>query len=261
VISPSGDVSTLCGCARKSGHQDGKGSNALFNTPTGIAIDNSTGTLFVTDCNNHCIRVVSRNGEVSTLCGSVGQQGFADGKGSQAKFNYPRGIVFVEGVLFVADYYNHCIRKVTLNGEVSTVCGIPEKKGCVDGTAHTATFNCPFGITHDNKGNLFVSEWNNHTIRKITGLISLLPSPLEQDLLGLLDNKNLSDIVIKVQDSSYFLHKCILEARCPSLLTQPNNTLSLHIPHNDFTQFLQFIYGNKFNSNKQPIQTLINILV
>jgi PKD repeat protein len=111
-ITPNGTVSTFAGAAGQSGSTDGIGGNARFNDPYGITID-AVGNIYVTDRGNYTIRKITANATVSTLAGSVGQNGSTDGVGSAALFFDPRGI-FADstGNIFVADRNNHTIRKI-----------------------------------------------------------------------------------------------------------------------------------------------------
>jgi len=166
-VTPEGEVSTLTG--GKRGFADGRGSVAQFNYPAGIAID-AEGNLYVTDRGNSRIRKVTPEGEVSTLAG--GEQGFADGQGSVARFHHPEGIAIdAAGNLYVADHRNHRIRKVTPEGEVSTLAG--DIEGFAD---EQGRFAGPSGIAVDATGNLYVTDMGNHRICKITpkGEISTL---------------------------------------------------------------------------------------
>jgi sugar lactone lactonase YvrE len=175
-ITEDGTVSTLCGSPGEKGSTDGKGSAARFSNPFGIAVS-PNGTLFVADRDNHTIRKVTEDGTVSTLCGSPGENGSTDGKGSAARFNSPIGIaVSPNGALFVADYNNHTIRKITEDGTVSTLCGSPGEYGSTDGKGSAARFHHPIGIAVSPNGTIFVVDFSNQTIRKITvdGTVSTL---------------------------------------------------------------------------------------
>jgi len=133
------------------------------------------GNLYVVDKDNHRVRKVTREGEVSTLAG--GKKGFADGKGSAARFNYPSGIVIdAMGNLYVEDRFNHRVRKVTREGEVSTLAGGGDRSGFADGRGQNARFSDSFNLTIDAAGNLYAADTYNHRIRKVTpaGAVSTL---------------------------------------------------------------------------------------
>jgi sugar lactone lactonase YvrE len=109
-ITPAGEVSTFAG--GEEGFADGVGDDAKFYGPEGITID-AAGNLYVADTVNNRIRKITPAGEVSTLAG--GEEGFADGIGSDARFNAPSGIAIdAAGNLYVADSRNHRIRKIEI---------------------------------------------------------------------------------------------------------------------------------------------------
>jgi len=162
-VTPGGEVSTLAGNG-ETGLADGQGNAARFKGPSGIAID-ATGNLYVADVGSHSIRKVTPNGAVSTLAG--GEEGFTDGHGQNARFSESHGIAIdAAGNLYVADIKNNRIRKVTPNGEVSTLVG--SEKGFADGQGQNARFYGPFGIVIDAAENLYVTDYANHRIRKVT---------------------------------------------------------------------------------------------
>ena len=102
-ITPAGVVSTLAGLAGTSGSADGTGSAARFDWPHGVAVDGS-GNVYVADTGNYTIRMITPAGVVSTLAGTAGSSGSADGTGSAARFNYPYGVaVDGSGNVYVAD--------------------------------------------------------------------------------------------------------------------------------------------------------------
>ena len=159
---------TLAGSPGSSGNADGNTNAARFYDPYGVAVD-SAGNLYVADTDNHTIRKVTSAGVVTTLAGSPGSSGSADGTGSAARFSSPYGVaVDNAGNVYVADTYNHTIRKVTAFGVVTTLAGSPGNAGSAAGTGSTARFYSPRGVAVDNAGNVYVADTYNHTIREVT---------------------------------------------------------------------------------------------
>ena len=128
-----GAITTLAGSGQ-SGDIDGMATTASFDVPTGVVSDKS-GNVYVSDEYGCTLRKVDAQGNVTTLAGSAGQCGFADGVGAEARFNSPRGIAIdaATGNLYVADTDNQVIRKVTQEGVVTTVVGRPGCQGFVAG--------------------------------------------------------------------------------------------------------------------------------
>ena len=117
-ITPDGSVTTLAG--GREGSADGAGAQASFHTPSGLAID-ADGNLYVADTGNNRIRKVTPEGVVSTIAGD-GTAGYADGPSAQARFNGPIGVaVDKDGNVYVADSYNDRIRKISKDGQVTTL--------------------------------------------------------------------------------------------------------------------------------------------
>jgi len=112
------------------------------------------------------LNVYSQN-SVTTYCGT-GSPGFVNGDTSVASFNKPFGIcIDYSGNVYLADAYNHCIRKIGTDGQVSTYAGTGIA-GFLDGPATTARFNQPINICFDGEGNMLVSDFINQRIRKIS---------------------------------------------------------------------------------------------
>ena len=166
-VTVGGDVSLYAGNGGV-GISDGCGASAQFNCPNGSVAFDGKDNFFFTDTENHRICKVTPGHEVTTIAGS-GVRGCADGLGTAAQFNYPAGIaVDGDGNCFVTDWWNHRIRKIAPNGYVTTYAGSGDA-GFADGSATTAQFNRPSGITIDEAGNLFVTDLLNHRIRMIDG--------------------------------------------------------------------------------------------
>jgi serine/threonine protein kinase, bacterial len=164
-VTPAGDVTTLAGSG-SSGSTDDTGTAASFNAPFSVAVD-AGGNVYVADLYNQKIRKVTAAGVVTTLAGS-GSVGSADGTGAAATFGYPYAVaVDAGGTVYVADTNNSKIRKVTAVGDVTTLAGTGNSGG-VNGPAGSATFDTPTGVAVDGSGNVYVSEFSGHRVRKIS---------------------------------------------------------------------------------------------
>jgi hypothetical protein len=175
MITPAGVVSTLAGMAGTTGSTDGTGTAVRFVFPTGIIADNS-GSVYVADAVNNTIRKIT-SGVVTTLAGSAGFTGSADGTGTAALFSLPSDVgVDSSGNVYVADTNNSTIRKVTSTGVVTTLAGTSGVKGYLDGIGTAAQFNAPSGLSVDSSGNVYVADTNNNTIRAINsaGVVTTL---------------------------------------------------------------------------------------
>jgi sugar lactone lactonase YvrE len=179
-ITPAGNVFTVAGKANHSGTANGTGAAALFKTPMGIAADPAS-NLYVADRNSNTIRRITPTGKVSTLAGkagwfgTIGYPGSADGTGSAARFKSPEGVACdAAGNVYVTDWGNGTIRKITPDGLVTTLAGKAGTHGHADGSGAAARFEGPSDIACDTAGNLYVIDgW---TIRKVTpaGVVTTL---------------------------------------------------------------------------------------
>jgi len=174
-ITPTGVVTTIAGAAGVYGSADGSGSAARFNSPAGIALD-SAGNLYVADTLNSTIRKITSAGVVTTLAGTAGVIGSADGTGSAARFNYPYALTVAGTTLYVAEPYNHTIRKITSAGVVTTFAGTAGAFGNVNGTGSAVRFNSPYGVAATSTGIIYVADSGNHEIRKITAAALAVPT-------------------------------------------------------------------------------------
>jgi len=161
-------VATLAGMTGLESDEDGIGTNAGFFLPQGVSVD-SLGRVYVGDSLNRTIRTIALDTTVSTLAGPAGSYGSADGAASTARFDEPYGVALDAGTnLYVADTFNDTIRKISPSGEVTTLAGLPGMPGSLDGTNSEARFDSPIGIAADGSGNLYVTDYQNSTIRKIS---------------------------------------------------------------------------------------------
>ncbi|WP_022826314.1 NHL repeat-containing protein [Hymenobacter norwichensis] len=167
-VTPAGVVTTLAGQVGQKGSADGPGAAAQFNFPHGIAVA-ASGLLYVTDTENHVVRTVSATGEVNTLAGVVGKKGAVDGAGPTVRFFHPSGIALdARGTLYVVDNGSHTIRTIHPTGEVRTLAGLASKHGATDGQGPVARFDNPNSIAIDAQGVLYLADYINSTVRRIT---------------------------------------------------------------------------------------------
>lgn len=157
---------------------DGDAATATYARAAAIAIapDNIA---YVADSSAHAIRKISLNGNVSTLVGTLGTAGYADGTGTAALFREPLGLALSNDarILYVADTGNHAIRAIDLaTKEVTTLAGTPGFTGWGDGAGAAARFNLPSALAAA-ASTLYVADTGNHIIRTIdlaTGAVTRL---------------------------------------------------------------------------------------
>jgi alpha-tubulin suppressor-like RCC1 family protein len=177
TVNPVLVITTLAG-QTWSGSADGTGTSAQFSYPGSVALD-GLGNVYVADSGNHTIRKITPAGVVTTVAGSAGLSGSADGTGSAARFYGPQGLVADgAGNIYVSDTNNSTIRKVTAAGVVTTLAGTAGSIGNADGTGGAAQFCYPAGLTIDSAGNVIVADRNNYRIREVTpaGVVTTIPT-------------------------------------------------------------------------------------
>ena len=146
-------------------YRDGDIDGALFNRPADMIVG-AGGNLFVLDSGNHTLRIIIQD-NVFTFAGT-GQPGHNDGPVTTAQFNRPFAMASgPDGSIYIADSGNHVIRRISANGNVTTVAGQPGEYGHYDGTTDGALFNGPMGVAVDSRGRIFVADTGNHLIRMI----------------------------------------------------------------------------------------------
>ncbi|WP_456044113.1 NHL domain-containing protein [Streptomyces rubiginosohelvolus] len=173
-IGPDGVISTIAGTgAAGSAGDGGPAAKAQLNSPYGVTVD-STGVLYIADSGQHRVRRVEADGVISTVAGT-GTAGSAGdgGPAAKARLNKPYGItVDSAGILYVAEYGGHRVRKVGADGVISTMAGTGTAGSAGDdGPASEAQLNCPFGLTVDSVDALYIADHQNHRIRKVTSAV------------------------------------------------------------------------------------------
>lgn len=184
-LADGGTITTVAGCGEIgfSGN-GGSATQARLQSPVAVAVDGS-GNIFISDCDNNCIRKVNSAGIISAFAGDAIRSGTGtgsyqgDGKPAvNAQLNHPKGLAVDDnGNVFFADCFNHRIRKVAANGIISTVAGNGEDGFSGDrGTANAAQLNYPNGVAFDALGNLYISDHTNNRIRLVNkqGIINTI---------------------------------------------------------------------------------------
>ena len=174
IVLATGNVTTIAGSST-AGYLDGTGTSSLWNQPDGIAIDSIGSALYVSDYNHRIRKVNLATQLVSTVAGS-GQQLYRDGVGTSAALNMISGgfltLDVSSNVLYLAEYSDYYIRRIDLNTlVVSTIAGSGAYQD-IDGIGSLASFGGPYGVVLSPTGALFVTEFGNNIIRKV----SLVPA-------------------------------------------------------------------------------------
>jgi sugar lactone lactonase YvrE len=178
-VGPDGSIDVFAGAYRVKGDVDGRAGEARFNRPRAIAVARD-GSVYVADESSHVIRKIAPDRSVTTIAGVAGQAGSADGRGTAARFNAPRGIaVDANGTVYVMDTNNHAIRKIAPDGSVTTLAGRAGESGFADGNGAQARFSGPRGVAVDRAGNVYVGDEGNFAVRMISidGRVSTIIAP------------------------------------------------------------------------------------
>ncbi len=179
-LAADGTITTVAGTGAAGYNGDGGPATlARLNNPRGVAVS-ADGKLYIVDRENRRIRMVDADGLISTIAGT-GSSGFNGDRGqaTQATLRAPYGIaVDRQGNLYIADTFNHRVRKVTTDGSISTVAGSDQFGYSGDGwAAGFAALHYPLGVAVDIAGNLYVADSFNHRIRKVWASADTAPTP------------------------------------------------------------------------------------
>jgi sugar lactone lactonase YvrE len=171
-VSAAGTITTVAGTGVRGGSGDGgPATSARLYAPRGVTVD-AQGNLYVSDWELHTVRRVSPSGTITTFAGT-GRPGFSGdgGAATQAQLSHPEGIaVDGQGNVFIVDSGNGRVRKVSPAGTITTIAGGGTGATLGDGGAATsARLSNPGGLVLDAEGSLYVADWGNYRVRKISG--------------------------------------------------------------------------------------------
>jgi sugar lactone lactonase YvrE len=192
-VNTSGIISTIAGTPGVFGYSGdgGPATAAQMGAPVGIAVD-ATGNIYFADAGKHVIRKIATNGVITTVAGN-GTAGYSGngGAATTAQLNGPTDVCLdASGNLYIADRDNHVIRKVNGSGTISNYAGLG---GVINsgfsgdgGQAANAKLNHPQSIYFDPSGNLYICDFSNNRIRKVTsaGVITTIAGNGQTTVLG-----------------------------------------------------------------------------
>lgn len=169
VSSSTGWITTIVGGTGGFGGDNGPATSALINSPDAVTLD-SAGNIYFSDSSNQRVRRISTAGIITTVAGN-GTAGYSGdgGLATGANLRGPRALAFDgAGNLLIADSGNHCIRRVSTSGVITTVAGTGTAGFSGDnGPAASAQLNNPRGVLADGAGNIYISDTNNQRVRKV----------------------------------------------------------------------------------------------
>ena len=196
-ISKTGFVGTLMGIPGSTGSRDGGKQTARFHMPYDVLVGHTSNDIFVLDHGNDSIRVIHMSGfvpSVRTLAGGT-DTGFRDGKGGEAQFDGPTSMAMdIDGSILVTDTHNDALRRVTMDGTVTTVAGFKQSGPRVKSSVPTeclcaeAIFKLPRGVIVDGEGTIIVSDSGHKCLRKIkNGVVTHVAGTLDGKHYSLTD--------------------------------------------------------------------------
>jgi streptogramin lyase len=164
---PQPGISLFAGSLSREGSTDGPAAEAQFRSPRDVA-QAPDGSVYIADSGNAVIRRLSPQGAVTTVAGSAGVTGYADGVGAAVRFASVDGLtVDGAGNVYIADAGNHVVRRLAPDGQVTTVAGKVGQRGLVDGSPDTGRLDSPTRVRLDRQGRLMVLDAGNRAIRRL----------------------------------------------------------------------------------------------
>jgi sugar lactone lactonase YvrE len=212
MVNSSGIISTIAGNGTAGATGDaGQATAAELNGPAAVTVD-ASGNIYIADLTNNRIRKINASGVISTYAGTgtLGSTGDG-GQATAAELGLPSGIaVDAAGNLYIADFNNNKIRKVSAGGIIATIAGTGVAFYSGDGSLATAArLSAPRGVAFDNSGNMYIADDDNNVIRMVTNvaaagieqisdnssLINIYPNPSNGNI-SVTNQNNISEIKV-----------------------------------------------------------------
>jgi len=166
----NGIIHTIAGTGAGGYNGDGKATTHQLSRPTGVAVDLSTGLVYIADAGNNIVRVIDSAGNLATVAGTPGVAGFSGdgGPATSAQLHDPEGVAVLQGNVYITDKANNRIRLVE-GGTIATYAGNGQQGDTIDssGLAANAQLNAPNSLTVDSFGNIYFTEDNGNRVREV----------------------------------------------------------------------------------------------
>ena len=172
-VTPAGVLSVVAGgvVSQPGAPAPGPATDSDLNSPSGVAVD-SSGNLYIADTHNYVVEKVTSPGVLSVDAGEVGQFGTpTPGPATLSDLGDPSGVaVDSSGNLYIADYFNYAVERVTPAGVLSVVAGVVGQSGAPTlGPATDSALGRPSGVAVDASGNLYIADTGNNDVEEVTG--------------------------------------------------------------------------------------------
>ena len=178
-VDTSGTITTFAGTgAGGFGGDGGSATSSMLSAPYDVAVDGS-GNVYIADQDNNRVRKVDSSGTITTFAGTgVGSFGGDGGSATSSMLSAPYDVaVDGSGNVYIADTWNHRIRKVDSSGIITTIAGNGTRGfGGDGGSATSSMLNLPNGVAVDGSGNVYIADYHNHRVRKVdtSGIITTI---------------------------------------------------------------------------------------
>ena len=177
-VTPAGDLSIVAGTGNYGAPTPGAATSSRLNGPSGVAVD-ASGNLYIADSGNALVEKVNPGGVLSIVAGNGTSGAPSQGVAIGSSLGYPEAVtVDASGNLYIADFFNHVIEKVTLSGSLSIIAGTGTEGPPTPGPVGNSMLSGPNGLAVDATGNLYIADYDNAVVEKITPAVSIRNLPM-----------------------------------------------------------------------------------